>query len=69
MGVPLRQQIRVAGYIARQKLMGRTRYTLVMMMEPLINCNLACAGCGKIDYPAPILNSRLSPEECWQATE
>ncbi len=69
MGVPLRQQLRVAGYIARQKLMGRKRYPLVLMVEPLFRCNLACAGCGKIDYPAPILNRRLTPEECWQAAE
>lgn len=69
MGVPIRQQIRVAGYIAKQKLMGRKRYPLVLMLEPLFRCNLACAGCGKIDYPAPILNKRLSPEECWQAAE
>jgi hopanoid biosynthesis associated radical SAM protein HpnH len=69
MGVPFRQQMRVAGYIARQKLMGRKRYPLVLMLEPLFRCNLACAGCGKIDYPAAILNRRLSPEECWQAAE
>ncbi|MFQ5567152.1 MAG: radical SAM protein, partial [Paracoccaceae bacterium] len=69
MGVPIRQQLRVAGYIARQKLTGRKRYPLVLMLEPLFRCNLACAGCGKIDYPAPILNRRLSPEECWRAAE
>ncbi len=69
MGVPLRQQLRVASYIARQKLRGRKRYPLVLMLEPLFRCNLACAGCGKIDYPEPILNRRLSPEECWQAAE
>jgi hopanoid biosynthesis associated radical SAM protein HpnH len=69
MGVPIRQQLRVAGYIAKQKLMGRKRYPLVLMLEPLFRCNLACAGCGKIDYPAAILNRRLSPEECWQAAE
>ncbi len=69
MGVPFRQQMRVAGYIARQKLTGRKRYPLVLMLEPLFRCNLACAGCGKIDYPAAILNRRLSPEECWQAAE
>ncbi len=69
MGVPLRQQIRVAGYITKQKLAGRKRYPLVLMLEPLFRCNLACAGCGKIDYPAPILNRRLTPQECWQAAE
>jgi hopanoid biosynthesis associated radical SAM protein HpnH len=69
MGVPFRQQLRVAGYIAKQNLAGRKRYPLVLMLEPLFRCNLACAGCGKIDYPAPILNRRLTPEECWQAAE
>ncbi len=69
MGVPFRQQMRVAGYIAKQKLARRKRYPLVLMLEPLFRCNLACAGCGKIDYPAPILNRRLTPQECWQAAE
>ncbi len=69
MGVPVRQQVRVAAYIAKQKLLGRRRYPLVLMLEPLFRCNLACAGCGKIDYPAPILNRRLTPEECWEAAE
>ncbi len=46
----------------KQHLMGRKRYPLVLMLEPLFRCNLACAGCGKIDYPAEILNQRLSVE-------
>ncbi|MEM1344167.1 MAG: adenosyl-hopene transferase HpnH [Pseudomonadota bacterium] len=69
MGVPVRQQMAVALYIAKQKLKGRKRYPLVLMLEPLFRCNLACPGCGKIDYPDPILNRRLSPEECLQAAE
>ncbi len=69
MGIPLRQQIKVGAYIAKQHLMGRKRYPLVLMLEPLFRCNLACAGCGKIDYPAPILNKRLSVEECLQAVD
>ncbi|MEM9837564.1 MAG: adenosyl-hopene transferase HpnH [Pseudomonadota bacterium] len=69
MSVPVRQQAAVAAYIAKQKLLGRKRYPLVLMLEPLFRCNLACAGCGKIDYPAPILNQRLTPEQCWQAAE
>ena len=44
--------------------MGRKRYPLVLMLEPLFRCNLACVGCGKIDYPDPILNRRLSVKEC-----
>ena len=69
MTVSLRQQFAVGSYIMRQKLKGKKRYPLVLMLEPLFRCNLACAGCGKIDYPAPILNRRLTPEECWQAAD
>ena len=53
----------------KQKLMGRKRYPLVLMLEPLFRCNLACAGCGKIDYPDPILNRRLSVQECLDAVD
>ena len=67
MGIPLRQQIKVATYVARQHLLGRKRYPLVLMLEPLFRCNLACAGCGKIDYPDAILNQRLSVEDCLDA--
>jgi hopanoid biosynthesis associated radical SAM protein HpnH len=67
MGIPLRQQIRVAAYVVKQRLLGRTKYPLVLMLEPLFRCNLACAGCGKIDYPTPILNRRLSVQECLDA--
>ncbi|NOG69998.1 adenosyl-hopene transferase HpnH [Roseicella sp. DB1501] len=69
MGIPLRQQIKVGAYILRQHLAGRKRYPLVLMLEPLFKCNLACAGCGKIDYPDPILNKRLSVEDCLQAVD
>jgi hopanoid biosynthesis associated radical SAM protein HpnH len=69
MGVPFRQQMAVAAYIAKQKLKGRKRYPLVLMLEPLFKCNLACPGCGKIDYPELILNRRLSPEQCWAAAD
>ena len=50
MTIPVIQQIRVGAYIMKQKLLGRTKYPLVLMLEPLFRCNLACAGCGKIDY-------------------
>ena len=63
MGIPFRQIARVGGYIARQHLAGRKRYPLVLMLEPLFRCNLACAGCGKIDYPDTILNMRLSVKD------
>ncbi|MEM1384084.1 MAG: adenosyl-hopene transferase HpnH [Pseudomonadota bacterium] len=69
MGVPFRQQMDVAGYLLKQKLRGRKRYPLVLMLEPLFRCNLACPGCGKIDYPDLILNRRLTPEQCWEAAE
>ncbi|HYK82128.1 MAG TPA: adenosyl-hopene transferase HpnH [Gemmatimonadales bacterium] len=69
MSVPLRQQAAVARYILAQKLRGVGRYPLVLMLEPLFRCNLACAGCGKIDYPDEILNLRLSVDECMLAVE
>jgi len=69
MGVPLIQKYRVARYIVTQKLRGCARYPLVLMLEPLFRCNLACAGCGKIDYPDEILNKRLSFEDCMGAID
>jgi hopanoid biosynthesis associated radical SAM protein HpnH len=69
MSVPLRQQLRVGWYVLRQKLAGKERYPLVLMLEPLFRCNLACAGCGKIDYPEEVLNRRLSVAECVAAAE
>ncbi len=64
MAIPLLQKARIGAYIVRQQLTRRRRYPLVLMLEPLFRCNLACAGCGKIDYPDEILNQRLSVEEC-----
>ncbi len=69
MAVPLRQQFKVGAYVVKQHLMGRKRYPLVLMLEPLFRCNLACAGCGKIDYPDEILNRRLSVDECLAAVD
>jgi hopanoid biosynthesis associated radical SAM protein HpnH len=69
LGVPLRQAVRVGAYVVRQHLLGNKRYPLVLMLEPLFRCNLACAGCGKIDYPDPILNRRLSVAECLAAVD
>ncbi|TRW90874.1 adenosyl-hopene transferase HpnH [Candidatus Methylobacter oryzae] len=69
MGVPLRQQLTVGSYLIKQKLKGAKKYPLVLMLEPLFRCNLACAGCGKIDYPDDILDKRLSFEECMQAVD
>jgi hopanoid biosynthesis associated radical SAM protein HpnH len=67
--VSLRQTAAVGSYILRQRLSGRKRYPLVLMLEPLFRCNLACIGCGKIDYPDAILNKRLSVQECLDAVD
>ena len=69
MAVPLVQQYRVARYIIGQKLRGVRRYPLVLMLEPLFRCNLACGGCGKIDYPDQILNQRLRLDQCLAAVD
>jgi hopanoid biosynthesis associated radical SAM protein HpnH len=69
MAVPVSQMWTVASYVLRQKLAGRKRYPLVLMLEPLFRCNLACAGCGKIQYPAHILKTDLSPQDCFKAMD
>ena len=69
MSVPLRQVARVGAYVVKQHVLGRKRYPLVLMLEPLFRCNLACSGCGKIDYPAPILNQRLSVADALGAAD
>jgi hopanoid biosynthesis associated radical SAM protein HpnH len=67
--IPLLQKARIGAYIVRQQVARRRRYPLVLMLEPLFRCNLACAGCGKIDYPDEILNQRLSVAECLAAVD
>jgi len=67
--VSLRQTVAVGTYVIKQRLTGRKRYPLVLMLEPLFRCNLACFGCGKIDYPDAILNKRLSVQECLDAVD
>lgn len=69
MGVPISQMWTVATYVLKQKLTGTKRYPLVLQLEPLFRCNLSCAGCGKIQYPAHILKKDLSPEACFKAAE
>ena len=69
MSVSLRQKVKVGSYVLRQRIAGRKRYPLVLMLEPLFRCNLSCFGCGKIDYPDAILNKRLSVAECLQAVD
>jgi hopanoid biosynthesis associated radical SAM protein HpnH len=67
LGISLHQTVRMGGYVLRQHLRGNKRYPLVMMLEPLFRCNLACAGCGKIDYPDKILDQRISVEDALRA--
>jgi len=69
MPIPFHRELRIGAYILKQKLLGRKRYPLVLMLEPLFRCNLACTGCGKIDYPDAILNRRLSVQECLDAAD
>jgi hopanoid biosynthesis associated radical SAM protein HpnH len=69
MGLPLSQTARIGSYVVGKHLRGVEKYPLVLMLEPLFRCNLACKGCGKIDYPAEILNQRLSYEQCMDAID
>ncbi len=69
MSVPISQALTVARYVLAQKLRRRQRYPIVLMLEPLLRCNLACAGCGKIQHPAEILRRQLTPEQCFRAVE
>ena len=69
MKIPYFKEICIAAYLLKQRIMGRKRYPLVLMLEPLFRCNLACVGCGKIDYPDPILNQRMSVKDCLDAVD
>src|SRR6202046_5350347 len=69
MAIPFFKEMRIGAYLMKQKMLGRKRYPLVLMLEPLFRCNLACVGCGKIDYPDAILNRRMSAQECWDAAD
>ena len=69
MKVPFFKEMKIGAYLVKQKMLGRKRYPLVLMLEPLFRCNLACVGCGKIDYPDPILNQRLSVKDCLDAVD
>ncbi len=69
MGVPLREAAACGAYIAKQRLRGVKRYPLVLMLEPLYQCNLACRGCGKIQHAEPILKARMTPEQAWAAVD
>ena len=69
MGISLKQAIEVGSYLVTQRMKGRKRFPLVLMLEPLFRCNLACTGCGKIQHPTEILKQNLSPEECFKAVD
>jgi hopanoid biosynthesis associated radical SAM protein HpnH len=69
MAIPFLQKTLVGAYVLRKHLAGERRYPLALMLEPLFRCNLACAGCGKIDYPGEILDQRLSVDECLHAVD
>lgn len=69
MAVPLRQAVRIGAYVAKNKLLGRKKFPLVVELEPLFACNLACAGCGKIQHPHDVLKRRMSVEQAVAAVE
>src|ERR1700678_3847964 len=69
MGIPISQMWTVVTYVLRQRAAGNKRYPLVLMLEPLFRCNLACAGCGKIQYPAHVLKMNMTPEQCFRAVD
>ena len=69
MAVTMRQALRVGTYVFKQKIKGNKRYPLVLMLEPLFRCNLACVGCGKIQYPGDILKKNMPPEEAFRAID
>jgi len=69
MTMPLRQSLRVGAYLMRQKLAHREKFPLLVELEPLFACNLACAGCGKIQQPASLLKQRMPVEQALAAIE
>src|ERR1700674_4561630 len=69
MGIPVEQMVAVTRYVLKQRLAGRERYPLVLMLEPLFRCNLSCTGCGKIQYPVSILKKNLSVEDYLRAAD
>jgi hopanoid biosynthesis associated radical SAM protein HpnH len=69
MGMPLRQSMRIGTYLLRQRIRGRDKFPLIVELEPLFACNLACAGCGKIQHPASVLKQRMPVEQALAAIE
>jgi len=69
MGVPISQMWTVAKYVIGKHIRRQRKYPLVLMLEPLLRCNLACAGCGKIEHPPEVLRRQLSPQQCFDAVD
>ncbi len=69
MAVPMRQSLRIATYLLKQKIKGVEKFPLIVELEPLFACNLACAGCGKIQHPKDVLRQRMSVEQAVGAIE
>src|SRR3981189_1798101 len=67
--MPLRQSVRLGGYLLKQKLLRREKFALLVELEPLFACNLACAGCGKIQHPASVLKQRMSVDDALAAVK
>jgi hopanoid biosynthesis associated radical SAM protein HpnH len=68
-GIPLRQSMKIGLYLARQRVRGRTKFPLIVELEPLFACNLSCPGCGKIQHPASVLKQRMPVEQAVGAIE
>ncbi len=69
MAISFQETIEVGKYLVTQRLKGRKRFPLVLMLEPLFRCNLACSGCGKIQHPVEVLKQNMTPEQCFAAVE
>jgi len=69
MAVPLRQGLRIGAYLAKQKIRRVEKFPLIVELEPLFACNLACEGCGKIQHPHDILKQRMPVEQAVAAIE
>src|ERR687888_2687206 len=69
MPVTIRQSLRVGSYLMKQKLAGREKFPLLVELEPLFQCNLACSFCGKIQHPEHILKKRMPVEQAIAAIE
>ena len=69
MSIPWQQKLAVGKYLFEKRVRGEDKFALVLQLEPLFQCNLACAGCGKIQHPADIMRSRLTLDQCIEAAE